>query len=93
MQAEGSFQSEAAMRHPIKYPLETAKFPLLLAGGLRAAFAHIASAPLPARLMALARRLDADRGRRPQPKLDHEQAKLDHREAASKRRSPIGRRR
>ena len=52
------------MRRPAQVPLDRTKFPLTLAGGLRTAFADAASTPLPARLAALMRRLNADRDER-----------------------------
>jgi hypothetical protein len=48
------------MRHPA-ISLDSMKFPRALAGGLRAAFADAAWAPLPEYLAVLMRRLDGDR--------------------------------
>lgn len=59
------------MRHPTTIPLDHMEFPLLLAGGLRTAFADVVSIPLPGRLTALMRRLDADRDQRSGEELDH----------------------
>ena len=47
------------MRHPI--PLHGMKFPLTLGDGLRGTFDDVVSIPLPRRLAALMRRLQADR--------------------------------
>jgi hypothetical protein len=41
------------------------QLPLTLAGGLRTTFADVVSSPLPGRLTALVRRLQADRNERP----------------------------
>jgi hypothetical protein len=49
------------MRRPTVVPLDRMKFPLTLAGELRTAFADVVSVPLPGRLAALMRRLNADR--------------------------------
>jgi hypothetical protein len=46
-------------------PLDrTMQLPLTLAGGLRTTFADVVSSPLPGRLAALVRRLQADRNER-----------------------------
>ena len=54
------------MRHPtVLVPLDrTMQVPLTLAGGLRTTFANVVSSPLPGRLAALVRRLQADRNER-----------------------------
>ena len=46
---------------PTRVPLDRMKFPLTLADGLRTTFADVVSIPPPGRLVALMRRLDADR--------------------------------
>jgi hypothetical protein len=48
------------MRRPTQVPLDRMTFPLTLRGELRATFADIVSSPLPRRLSALMRRLNAD---------------------------------
>jgi hypothetical protein len=49
------------MRCPAAIPFDGMKFPLTLAGQLRAAFADVVSTPLPPSLSALMSRLSADR--------------------------------
>jgi hypothetical protein len=63
VKAEGRFLSEnsVVMRRPTLAPLDRMKFPLALADGLRITFADVVSVPLPGRLAALMRRLNADR--------------------------------
>jgi hypothetical protein len=61
VKTEGRFLSEVAMRRPTRVPLDPMKFPLTLAGGLRTTFADVVSIPLPGRLAALMRRLNAGR--------------------------------
>jgi hypothetical protein len=55
------------MRRPtVLVPLDrTMQLPLTLAGGLRTTFADVVSSPLPGRLAALVRRLQADHHERP----------------------------
>ena len=53
------------MSRPTQVPLDRMAFPLTLRGELRATFADIVSSPLPRRLSALMRRLNAD----PRPTL------------------------
>ena len=48
------------MRRPTLVPPHGMKFPLTLADGLRATFDDVVSIPLPGRLAALMRRLNAD---------------------------------
>jgi hypothetical protein len=56
---------EEALRFPMRRSsapwLDPLKFPLALAGGLRAAFAEVVSSPTLEALVALARRLTTDR--------------------------------
>jgi hypothetical protein len=54
------------MRRPtVLVPLDrTMQLPLTLAGGLRTTFADVVSSPLPGRLAALVRGLQADRNER-----------------------------
>src|SRR5262249_55128679 len=47
------------MYRPAKVPFDGMGFPLMLAGGLRAVFADVASTPLPERLASLMRLLSA----------------------------------
>jgi hypothetical protein len=66
--AGGSSVGEpVAMRRLAHVPLDRMRFPLTLAGGLRATFADVGSSPLPDRLAVLMRRLSADR-REEEPK-------------------------
>src|SRR6516164_9382263 len=66
--ARGRFPLEepVAMRRPtVLVPLDrTMHLPLTLAGGLRTTFADVVSSPLPGRVAALVRRLQADRNER-----------------------------
>src|SRR5262249_13278840 len=48
------------MSRPTQEPLDRMAFPLTLRGELRATFADIVSSPLPRRLSALTRRLNAE---------------------------------
>ena len=48
------------MRYPTPIPFDGMKFPLTLAGQLRAVFADVVSTPLPSSLAALMSRLSAD---------------------------------
>src|SRR5215472_4280731 len=48
-----------AMHRPAKVSFDGMGFPLILAGGLRVAFADLVSTPLPGRLAALMRELSA----------------------------------
>jgi hypothetical protein len=51
------------MRRPNLIPLDrTMRLPLLLAGGLRTAFADVVGSPIPGKLAALVRRLDDGHG-------------------------------
>src|SRR5262245_51886690 len=50
-----------AIRRPAQVPLDQTGLPLTLAGELRTAFADVVSTPLPRHLVALMRRLSADR--------------------------------
>ena len=59
------------MRHPTPIPLDQTRFPSVLADELWTAFADVLSTPLPARLTALMRRLDADRNERSGEEPDH----------------------
>src|SRR5499425_2562864 len=59
-------EEPGAMRRPnVLVPLDrTMQLPLTLAGGLRTIFADVVSSPLPGRVAALVRRLQADRNER-----------------------------
>jgi hypothetical protein len=54
------------MRRPTPVPLDRTKFPLTLADGLRRTFAEVVSMPLPERLAALVRCLNADGNEMPE---------------------------
>lgn len=60
-----------AMRRPTPVPLDPMKLPLTLAGGLRTTFADVVLIPLPGRLAALMRRVDADRNKLSGEGLDY----------------------
>lgn len=60
-----------AMRRPTPVPLDPMKFPLTLAGGLRTTFADVVLIPLPGRLAALMRRVDAGRNKLSGEGLDY----------------------
>jgi hypothetical protein len=64
-------EEPVAMRRPILIPLDRGKFPLTLAGGLRTTFADVVSTPLPGRLAALMRRVNAARNKRSAEEPDH----------------------
>jgi hypothetical protein len=57
------------MRRPTLVPLDRTKFPLT--GGLRRTFAEVVSMPLPERLVALMRCLDADGNELPEGEPGH----------------------
>jgi hypothetical protein len=59
------------MHRPAKAPFDGMGFPLVLADGLQAIFADIASSPLPERLASLMRSLTADGDERLGEEPDH----------------------
>ena len=59
------------MRRLARVQLDRMKFPLTLAGGLRATFGDLVSTPLPGRLAGLMRRLDSDGDGRSGEEADH----------------------
>jgi CheY-like chemotaxis protein len=59
------------MHRPAKVPFDPTGFPLVLADGLRAIFADVASTPLPERLASLMRSLSADGDERSGGEPDH----------------------
>jgi hypothetical protein len=59
------------MRRPASVQLDRMKFPLTLAGGLRATFDDLVSTPLPGRLADLMRQLNSDGDERSGEEADH----------------------
>jgi len=59
------------MHRPAKVPFDGMGLPLILADGLQAIFADIASSPLPERLASLMRSLRADSDERLGEESDH----------------------
>lgn len=59
------------MRRPAREQLDRMKFPLALAGGLRATFGDLVSTPLPGRLADLMRQLNSDGDEHSGEEADH----------------------